>query len=117
MKSSRILASTFVAVALATTMGCVTVGRRFPVENVPSIRIGTHSQADIERMFGPPWRTGMEDGRKTWTYGDYKWSLAGATRTRDLVVRFDPSGTVTSYSFSSDQPEDADLESPASTDF
>jgi hypothetical protein len=62
---------------------------------------------DVERMFGPPWRTGIEDGLATWTYGEYKYSLFGATRTRDLVIRFAPNGVVSSYSFSSDQPEDA----------
>ena len=89
--------------------GCVAVGQPFPVERVPQIRIGADTPADIERMFGAPWRTGIEDGQATWTYGDYKRSLFGETRTRDLVVRFAPNGVVSSYSFSSDLPEDAHI--------
>jgi hypothetical protein len=89
--------------------GCVSVGQPFPVERVPQIRIGVDTPADIERAFGKPWRTGIEDGQTTWTYGDYKRSLFGDTRTRDLVVRFAPNGVVASYSFSSDLPEDAHI--------
>ena len=46
-------------------------------------------------MFGPPWRTGVEDGRPTWSYGTYKTGL-GDTLSRDLVIRFDVDGTVAS---------------------
>lgn len=95
--------------AAAAVSGCVTVGQPFPVERVPQIQIGVHTPADIERLFGLPWRTGIEDGERTWTYGDYKRSIFGDTRTRDLVVRFAPNGVVSSYSFSSDQPEDAGI--------
>jgi hypothetical protein len=95
----------------------MTAGARFPVDNVPNIKIGTHTRADIERMFGEPWRTGLEDGQKTWTYGEYKWSMVAGTRTRDLVVRFDPNGVVTSYSFNSDQPEDVHLQPAPIADF
>jgi hypothetical protein len=57
-------------------------------------------------MFGEPWRTGLEDGQRTWTYGYYKYNLLGASQTRDLVVRFDDAGTVRSYTFNSTYPED-----------
>jgi hypothetical protein len=48
-------------------------------------------------MFGEPWRTGIEDGKRTWTYGKYKWSAFGDAETTDLVVRFNQDGTVSSY--------------------
>ncbi len=48
-------------------------------------------------MFGEPWRTGIEDGKRTWTYGKYKWSAFGEAETTDLVVRFNQDGTVSSY--------------------
>jgi hypothetical protein len=48
----------------------------------------------------------MEDGQPTWTYGHYRYTLLGDTRTRDLVVRFDPRGVVQSYTFSSTDPKD-----------
>jgi hypothetical protein len=104
-------------VALACN-ACVSVGAPFPVDEVPNLRIGTHTRADVERMFGPPWRTGIEDGETTWTYGDYKRSLFGGAHTRDLVVRFAPNGVVSSFSFSSDLPEDAAIKPrPTETPF
>lgn len=110
MKSGRgVVVSSFALLLGAAVSACVTVGNAFPVEQVPNIQIGRHTPADIERMFGPPWRTGIEDGETTWQYGDYKRGLFGGTRTRDLVVRFAPNGVVRSYSFNSDQPEDSHI--------
>ena len=50
-------------------------GHQFPTEKVHQIQIGQTTQADIKRMFGEPWRTGVEDGYPTWTYGIYHYSL------------------------------------------
>jgi hypothetical protein len=50
-------------------------------------------------MFGSPWRVGIEDGRRTWTYGKYRYRLFSETSTQDLVVRFDDKGIVVSYTF------------------
>jgi hypothetical protein len=91
-----LLGSVLVAGWLA---GCATVGHPFPVERVPEIRIGGTTQAQIETMFGAPWRVGLEDGQTTWTYGRYKYKVFGEAETEDLVVRFDNAGVVASYSF------------------
>lgn len=88
-----------------TLVSCMTVGRKFPVEPVSKIVIGRTTQQDIHRMFGDPWRTGIENGMKTWTYGDYHYSTFGGTTTTDLVVRFKPDGTVDSYTFNTTDPE------------
>lgn len=102
--SSLALVSTVSLFALMA--GCVTAGKDFPVDQVPNIEIGVHSKANIEKLFGPPWRTGLEDGQLTWTYGEYKRSITGDELNRDLVIRFNEDGIVSSYSFSSDKPED-----------
>lgn len=86
--------------------GCATVGRPFPVAPVERIEIGATSRAQIRTMFGEPWRTGIEDGQPTWTYGHYRYSAFGETRTRDLLLRFDADGKVASYTFNSSYPED-----------
>jgi hypothetical protein len=80
------------------------VGKPFPVNQVRQIEIGTTSKIDVRQMFGDPWRTGLEDGFKTWTYGEYS-----VNNSRDLVIRFDEKGLVKSYSFSSSFPEDENL--------
>lgn len=97
------------AFALWMGVGCISVGSDFPVAPVRQIEIGATTRDDVQRMFGDPWRTGIEDGERTWTYGTYRYSLFGNTSTRDLVVRFDAKGVVSSYTFNSTRPEDAAL--------
>lgn len=78
---------------------CATVGRDFPVSRVPEIQIGKTTQDEIREMFGSPWRIGIEDGRRTWTYGKYRYRLIGEPSTEDLVIRFDERNVVVSYTF------------------
>ena len=92
--------------AAALIAGCMTVGRDFPAQRVRQLQIGTTTREDVRDLFGQPWRTGLEDGQPTWTYGHYRYTLLGNTRTRDLVIRFDPGGVVKSYTFSSTDPKD-----------
>ena len=97
MKSVTSL-SAIVLLALTLVMaGCATVGQDFATLNVDQIEIGDTTRADIQEMFGEPWRTGIEDGKRTWTYGKYRWSAFGDAETTDLVVRFNEDGTVSSY--------------------
>ena len=93
----------FMLAALVTTISCATVGRDFPSDPVKLIENGKTTRADMRDMFGEPWRTGMEDGQKTWTYGYYRYRLFGETVTRDLLVRFDERGRVASYTFSTSE--------------
>jgi hypothetical protein len=58
-------------------------------------------------MFGDPWRVGVENGQRTWTYGLYRYSVFAPARTRDLKIRFDSSGAVASYTFDSTDQGDA----------
>ncbi|MBE01743.1 outer membrane protein assembly factor BamE [Marinobacter lutaoensis] len=99
MTGKRFLQPALLALMLAVLAGCATVGRDFPTHNVDQIRIGETTRADIQAMFGEPWRTGVEDGQRTWTYGRYRWSAFGEAQTTDLVVRFNDDGTVASYVF------------------
>jgi outer membrane protein assembly factor BamE (lipoprotein component of BamABCDE complex) len=79
--------------------GCASIGHEFPASQVSTIRIGETTQNDIYTTFGTPWRTGIENGMKTWTYGDYRYSLFSDGSTEDLVIKFDSSGVVASYVF------------------
>lgn len=99
MTAMRFFKPTLLAVVLATLVGCATVGRDFPTHNVDQIEIGETTRSDIQTLFGEPWRTGVEDGKRTWTYGRYRWSAFGEAETTDLVVRFNDDGTVASYVF------------------
>ena len=105
----QILRSTIALTLLATLSlpftGCMpSVGRPFPVQQVRQIEIGTTTKAEIQKIFGDPWRTGIEDGFRTYTYGEYSVKMS-----RDLVIRFDDKDVVKSYSFSSSFPQDENL--------
>ena len=88
--------------------GCITVGHEFPVSKLEQIKEGT-SRAQVEKLFGQPWRVGKDSGYRTWTYAHYKVSLFSQPKTRDLVVRFDAQGKVVSYTFNSTYREDEAL--------
>ncbi|MCE5251062.1 outer membrane protein assembly factor BamE [bacterium] len=98
-KKTLCMVSIMTAVLFVFAYGCATVGHDFSADAVSKIVIGKTTREDIGSLFGPPWRTGIEDGKKTWTYGYYKYRLFGTSTTRDLVVRFDSKGVVTSYTF------------------
>jgi outer membrane protein assembly factor BamE (lipoprotein component of BamABCDE complex) len=98
-KSVRLL-SFFSAISLAAFLsGCFTVGHNFPVDQVAAIKIGKTTQDEVKSMFGSPWRVGMEDGQRTWTYGKYRYSAFAETSTQDLVIRFNDRGVVVSFTF------------------
>lgn len=78
---------------------CASVGQPYAEHKVEEIQIGETTRAQIEEMFGPPWRIGLESGQTTWTYGHYRYSLFGNDQTSDLVVRFDSDQRVASYTY------------------
>lgn len=106
MPRGKTLTTVALLAALALPFaGCMpTMGSTFPVHQVRQIEIGKTTQAEIRQTFGAPWRTGLEDGFRTWTYGEYSMKYS-----RDLVIRFDEQNRVKSYSFSSSLPEDQNL--------
>ena len=103
--ATGLLAAGFIA-------GCATIGHEFPAASVHQVTIGQTTQEELLRMFGQPWRTGIEDGKTTWTYGYYKYSLFGRTRSRDLVLRFDDQKVVKSYTFNTTEPQDTQPKTP-----
>ncbi len=92
-----ILVSTTLIIFIA---GCATVGQDFPTSRVSDIKIGETTQNDIRRMFGSPWRVGIEDGQRTWTYGNYGYGLFTEKSAKDLLIRFNDNDIVASYTFS-----------------
>ena len=85
---------------------CATVGHNFPAARVSDIRIGETTQDQIREMFGDPWRVGIEDGQRTWTYGKYRYRAFKEASTQDLVVRFDERNRVASYTYNTTEQQD-----------
>ena len=105
MKIKHSLSLLALSCLLLITTACANVGRDFPHKAVEHISIGVTTQAEIKQIFGPPLRTGIENGTRTWTYGSYKYQMVGEPQASDLVVRFDKKGVVSSYSFSTTEAE------------
>ena len=78
---------------------CATIGNDFPVDQVTMIKIGETTQEEIREHFGSPWRVGIENGKRIWTYGKYKYRMFGEDSTQDLVIKFDDQKKVISYTF------------------
>ena len=107
ISNKGILITTLVIVILLITIAsCATVGRKFPVEAINNIQLEETTKEDINKIFGSPWRIGLEDGKRTWTYGYYKYRLFGESTTRDLVIKFDSNGVVSSYIFNTTDIEE-----------
>jgi hypothetical protein len=99
-----------IAVCLAVLLlaaGCMTfrAGRAFPSPDPGLIVIGTTDKQVLEHIFGEPYQVGLDSGDRTWRWF-YGQSGTGREQSKDLTVRFNPDGTVKSYSFTSNFPED-----------
>ena len=105
MDRAKLLAA---ALVLLTFSGCMAVGENFRSDSFSWIVQNKTSKADVYKTLGEPFRMGVDAGKITWTYGYYRYSLFGSSVTKDLVIYFDPNGTVTTYSFSTSFPEEKD---------
>jgi len=93
-----------VVVQLTLAMSaCVSLGFDFNEAQVKSLQNNVTTQTQVKEMLGNPWRTGMENGLVTWTYGRYQYGLFKPALAKDLVLRFDNSGMLKSYTYSSTQ--------------
>jgi hypothetical protein len=102
-----------IAVLLAVVplaLGCfsmklVSFGREFPSPETRTITVGRTDKVTLQRVFGEPYQVGIDSGDPTW-----RWFFgrrdSGSEVTKDLSVRFGADGTVKSYSFTSNFPED-----------
>lgn len=95
-------------VALSLLSGCISIkfGREFPSPEARMIVLGKTDKAYLERLFGEPYQVGLDSGDQTWRWFFAEGGLGGEQISKDLTVRFNPNGTVKSYSFMSNFPQD-----------
>ena len=97
-----------VGLALALALwGCagLPVGREFPSPEAAQIKTDVTDKTRLLTLFGEPYQVGIDNGDQTWRWF-YARRSASATVSKDLSVRFNANGTVKSYSFTSNFPED-----------
>ena len=85
--------------------GCITAGEAFQTKHIPDIEKGKTTQKQILQWFGNPDRYGVDDGEITWSYIYLKLSVFSQPIAKDLTVRFDKKGQVSSYSFTTSEDE------------
>ena len=84
--------------------GCGTVGKRFNTSKVESIVNGITTRSDIKKMFGEPFKTGIQNGQPIWVYEDHFYSIIREETSKDLIIIFNSDGIVQSYQFMSSKP-------------
>ena len=94
------------AVALmASACAGLPLGREFPAPDAAQIKVNVTDKAGLLSVFGEPYQVGLDSGDQTWRWLYARTSTSGTT-TKDFTVRFNANGTVKSYSFTSNLPED-----------
>ena len=103
----RRLAVLLALAVLVVAGGCAAlrVGRMFPSPDPAQIIVNVTDKAALVRMFGEPYQVGLDSGDPTWRWF-YAAHDAGGEVSKDFSVRFNPNGTVKSYSFTSNFPDD-----------
>ena len=84
--------------------GCGTVGKNFDTYKVESIVNGTSTRSDIKKIFGEPFKTGIQNGQPIWVYEDHHYSIISNDLSKDLIIIFGPNGVVQSHQFMSSKP-------------
>ena len=84
--------------------GCGTVGKSFNTSKVESIVNGVSTQSDIKKMFGKPFKIGIQNGQPIWVYENHNYSVISKNKSKDLIITFDSVGIVKSYQFMSSDP-------------
>ena len=84
--------------------GCGTVGKSFNTSKVESIVNGITARSDIKKMFGEPFKIGIQNGLPIWVYEDHHYSIIREETSKDLIIIFNLDGIVQSYQFMSSKP-------------
>ena len=98
-----------IVLTLATVLlawGCgIHFGHVFPSPDPAQITVNVTDKVQLQRTFGEPYQVGLDSGDQTWRWF-YGERGASTEVTKDFTVRFNANGTVKSYSFTSNFPED-----------
>ena len=91
--------------AVLMLTSCATIGRNFS-SDYSWIKEGKTKRHELEKVLGEPDSKGYSSGRRTWTYGYYKYRMFGRNFTQKELKIYWDGDTVQSFSFNSSFPED-----------
>ncbi len=62
------------------------------------------SNAELRKMFGEPFKTGIQNGQPVWVYEYNSYDPVNNDKSKDLIIIFGPNGVVQSHQFMSSEP-------------
>ena len=81
--------------------GCGSSGKNFNTSKVSDIQNKVTTRTQILDWFGTPPKEGVRDGDVLWTYQFDTYNSFGKSKSKELIILFDPSGVVKAYRVSS----------------
>ena len=84
--------------------GCGAAGKNFNSSKVKGIINGTTTQTDIKKIFGEPFKIGIQNGKPIWIYENHHYSIINKNTSKDLIIILSPDGIVESHQFTSNEP-------------
>lgn len=84
--------------------GCGTAGKNFDESKISKIVNGTTHRGEIVKMFGQPFKTGIQNGQPVWVYEYNRYNSLDSDKSKDLIIVFGPDGVVQSHQFMSNEP-------------
>lgn len=96
----------------AVLAGCATVGHDFNSTQLTWLKLEETTKSQVLERLGDPFRVGIDSGDLTWTYGYYRYRLIGQSNAKDLVIRFDRTNKVKSYTLNTTFREEKETLDP-----
>ena len=103
MKARNTLVLNILLLANLFFIGCGTTGKNFNESLHKNIVVGTTTHKEIQAMFGSPFKKGIQNGYKTWTYEYNFYNVLGNNITKDIIIVFTESGVVKSHQMMTNQ--------------
>ncbi len=91
-------------IGLLFAYGCGTAGKNFDESLYKNIVAGTTTHKEVQSMFGPPFKKGVQNGSRIWTYEYNYYNSLGSDITKDMIIVFDQHGVVKSHQMMTNQP-------------
>ena len=84
--------------------GCASAGKNFDESKISKIANGITTRAELRKMFGEPFKTGVQNGQPVWVYEYNLYDAVNNDTSKDLIIVFGPNGLVQSHQFMSNEP-------------
>ncbi|MFT4577790.1 MAG: hypothetical protein ACI8PD_000350 [Nitrospinales bacterium] len=85
--------------------GCGTAGKNFDASLYANIVKGTTTHKEVQAMFGPPFKKGIQNGYSVWTYEYNHINSFGSDIIKDMIIVFEKNGVVKSHQLMTNTPE------------